>query len=488
MTAQLHLSQINTHVVDILGNVKGRDQPIMVMNRAIELVSYLGPEVFSSDDYVFFDPFCKAGEVLLACAYLKSYYRLSKENRLLTVEQIQQQMFDDECFYAMSPDERHFRLSLRTFFGNEKSHSKTHTRNFRQSNYLSEETGKLNKVKFDKEFSNMIEYIKKNSPGKKIIAVGNPPYQESDGGFGKSARAVYNYFTEALIDSPEIKKIIVVIPSRWFAGGKGLDKFRKKIQSSKNVKEIKYFNNSSSVFPTVDINGGVCFLHIDKDYTGKAYLADEKHKEEIDLKEFDIIPDDPKSFSIIRKVKKKWSGEFVGSIAWSSKPFGIRTNYFDKNPSLKSTSAKAVLCLSKGKQKKYASLDHILKEKKKFIDFWKVSVPKAAGGSKGNRRSTVPLNQIMLIDKGMITTETYNIIDVFKTKTEAENFISYLKTDFARYLVGLRKLTQDCPPDRWDWVPYVDLTKKWDDNNLAKHFGLTPEERQQIKIKVQEWS
>lgn len=484
---QLDFSNINTHVVDILGNVKGRDQTIMLMDRALELASPLGKEVFNSDEFVFFDPFCKAGEILLACAYLKSYYKLLSKTHSPSIEGIQKIMFDDQIFYALAPDERHYRLSLRTFLGNEKSHEEKYTKMIRSGDYLSEYDGKLTETKFMQEFNKMIEYIKKNSPNKKIIAIGNPPYQESDGGFGKSAKAVYNFFTEALLASPEINKFILVIPSRWFGGGKGLDVFREKIMSLKSVKEIKYFNNSAKVFPTVDINGGVCFLHVDKEYSGSAFLSDDEHREIINMSEFDIIPDDPKSFSIIRKVKNKWKEGFVGDKAWPSKPFGLRTNYFDVNPDLGKTHSKGVACLSKGKKIKYAHRDHI-KKNVKHIESWKVCAPKAAGGSKGNRRSTIPLNQIFLIEKGMITTETYNVIDVFKTKKEAENFILYLKTDFSRYLVGLRKITQDLPPDRWNWVPYVDLKKSWNDEDLCKLFGITKEERKHMANKVAEWS
>ncbi len=162
----------------------------------------------------------------------------------------------------------------------------------------------------------------------------------------------------------------------------------------------------------------------------------------MDFSEFDIIPDDPLAFSLIRKIQSKWHGKFVGDVAWSSKPFGLRTNHFDKNKDLGETDPNGVPCLSRGRLIRYAARDKITKSIDK-IDLWKVSVPKAVGGSKGKRRSTVPLNQIFLVDKGTITTETYNIIDCFSHKSDAENFVSFLKTDFSRYLVGLRKITQD---------------------------------------------
>lgn len=120
------------------------------------------------------------------------------------------------------------------------------------------------------------------------------------------------------------------------------------------------------------------------------------------------------------------------------------------------------------------------------IDKWKVAIPRAY--ATGARRCTLPKHQIFIVNKGEITTETYNIVNCFNGKAEAERFITYLQTDFARYLLGLRKLTQDIPKDRWAWVPYMDTGKEWTDQALFDFFKLTKQEREHIKKKVQEWS
>jgi len=320
-----------THVVDILGNVKGRDQPIMLMSKAMELVTTLDPEVFNDKDVVFFDPFCKAGEILLACAYASCRIKLENEEMefdssdMMTA--VKGELYHSNRYFALSPDERHHRLSLRTFLGNDNSHDVTFNHIIRNGDYLSEEDGRLDRNKFETEFLSMLEYIKRTSGNKNIIAVGNPPYQESDGGFGGSAKAIYPYFTEILMDSEKLSEFVLVIPSRWFSAGKGVESFRDKIIHSSEIKAINHFKNSKEVFPTVDVLGGVCFIHYQKDYNNKTEFIEKGIKNNVDFSKFDIILDDPKGYSLIDKIKCVWNGSYVSDIAWTRKPFGLATNY-----------------------------------------------------------------------------------------------------------------------------------------------------------------
>lgn len=474
------------HVVDVLGNVIGRDQPILRMEKALEMVSLLSEEVFADENVVFFDPFCKAGELLLACAFLSC--KAKSKKAVLDLDVITKEIYESNRYFGMAPDERHHRLSLRTFLGNEVSHNEKYNHIIRDGHYVSEEDGRLDQDKFEKEFKSMIDYIKSKAGSKKIIAVGNPPYQESDGGFGGSATAIYNYFTEALMESNAISEFIVVIPSRWFAVGKGVDEFREKVLKSTLVKNLYYFKKSKSVFPTVDVLGGVCFFHFDRNFKGKTSFIEDGIATQISLSEFDIIPDDPFAYPLIRKIKKLHS-KFIDQVAWSRNPYGLSGTYFRDNEETSEKSNNAIKCLTRGRKFKYAPKSKVTKNKDK-IDCFKVVIPAAyAPGSKeGVRRVTLPVKQYFILEKDEITTETYTIIDTFKTRTEAERFVRYLQTDFARYLLGLRKITQHIPKDRWAWVPYLDTSKEWNDANLAEKFGLSKLEMLHIKKKVQEWS
>ena len=324
----------NTHVVDILGNVKGRDQPIMMLEKATELVSHLSTEAFLDDDTVFFDPFCKAGEILLACAMTACRIQVETTRKLVAVNQIEKELYTSKRYFALSPDERHHRLSLRTFLGNTHSHNAEYNQIIRNGNYLSEVDGKLDYERFNKELNDMINYIKQTSGKKKIVAVGNPPYQENDGGFGGSAKAIYNFFVEALIENEDIGEFVLVIPSRWFSAGKGVEEFRDKMIASNQIKAIHHFKQSKEIFPTVDVLGGVCFLHYQKGFNGETVYIEKGVETPVNFSQYDIVLDDPFGYPLVDKVLKNWKGKFVGEIAWSRKPFGIATDYFKKNGSL----------------------------------------------------------------------------------------------------------------------------------------------------------
>lgn len=401
----------STHVVDILGNVVGRDQPIMLMEKALAMVSLLGEENFKSDDVVFFDPFCKAGEILLACALASCWARSKANAKLLDVDYVQKELYESNRYFALAPDERHHRLSLRTFLGNTNSHNEKYNHIIRDGHYLSEIDGRLDRDKFEREFNSMLEYIKSTSKKKKIIAVGNPPYQESDGGFGGSAKAVYNLFTEALMDSRDISELVLVIPSRWFTTGKGAKEFRERIVKARTIKTIHHFQHSKTVFPTVDVQGGVCFFHHKADYDGDVQFIEKGVESTVNLSNFDIVLDDPKGYDLIAKVKKIWDGSYVSKDAWAVRPWGIRTFYFTRNKPLSDGHKDALPCFSKRRKILNANINDIHKNKDK-IDEWKIAVPKAY--APGTRRVTLPVSQFFIVPKGHITTETYNIVGSFK--------------------------------------------------------------------------
>ncbi|RUR15826.1 hypothetical protein ELY21_14035 [Legionella sp. km535] len=482
-----NLTLKTAHVVDILGNVIGRDQQIMTMEKSLKLVSLLDQNDFFDEKVVFFDPFCKAGEILLSCAFLSCWSRSKKMGSTLELEDVKRELYESGRYFGLSPDERHHRLSLRTFLGNTNSHSEKYSQIIRNGNYLSEIDGRLDQNKFKEEFYNMLDYINSSSIPQKIIAVGNPPYQETDGGAGASAKPIYNFFVESLMASNVISEFVLVIPARWFSAGKGLDSFRKTIMECNQIKSITYFEKAEEVFPTVQIKGGLCFLHWSLFHNKSAPIfITGSQQTSVNLSQYDIIPDDPNATKIIQKILNSGKvNQYVSSIAWPGKPFGLRTYYFQRNECVNENSPKALKCYTAGRKIKYIDRELVQKNSDKIVCY-KVVAPKAYG--KGMKRCTLPKQQIFILDRNEICTETYNVIGCYESKDLAENLQRYLQTDFARYLLGLRKITQDIPKDRWNWVPYLDISKKWTDEQLFMLFDLTLEEQLHIKRKVKEWS
>ena len=485
MSAQLKISNINTHVVDILGSIKGRDQPVMKMDKAVELVKGLDKEVFTNNEYVFFDPFCKAGEILLAAALVSMLYK--SKRKLVSLDSIYREIYQGDRYFALAPDERHYNLSLRTFYGNENSHDKNFTENIKNGGYLSEFDGRLDEQKFNKEIKAMLEYINKKTGNKKIVAVGNPPYQENYKGNNSNtgANPIYHFLLNSLIENKRVNQFIMVIPSRWFSGGRGqaLRQFATNLRKSKQIKQIYDFENSKEVFPTVDIKGGVCFLHWSENHKGKTLFYSYKNSEKttLDLSKGNIIVRNSLSRSIVEKVNKK-SSKYISEIAWSWNPFGLSSNYFDKNSEC--NTGDLIDCFTKRKIKMKIKDSKIVKNRDK-IELYKVVVPKAVktGGVSYSKK------QLFILNPKQICTESYMVIDAFKSQNSANKFLNYLSTSFVRFLVSVKKITQDITKDTWSLVPDLprDKYKDWTDAELFNHFNLTKEEQEHIMNQEKKW-
>ena len=172
-----------------------------MQQRPLELVNTLSDDVFLDENFVFLDPFCKAGEILLALGL-----RLNKATKkLMNVNKICETLYKQNRIFGLAPDERHWLLSLRTYLGNDKSHDISHSQIIRNGAYLSELDGRVDYDRFKMELAKMIEFIQEKKPGCKVIAIGNPPYQEADGGESTGATPVYNLFVNSLIESNPTK-------------------------------------------------------------------------------------------------------------------------------------------------------------------------------------------------------------------------------------------------------------------------------------------
>lgn len=312
------------------------------------------------------------------------------------------------------------------------------------------------------------------------VIVGNPPYQVGTEGFGATASTIYHQFVETAIRANP-RYVLMITPSRWFTGGKGLDEFRVGMIADRRLRKLVDNPKVFDCFPGVKIEGGVSYFLWDRDYKGNCEFSTRvdgviRSTADRDLRDGDgVLVRDNHAMSIIRKaaiVKTR-----VESECTVTKPFGLtmRSNY----PGSVAKPFKGAVPLIYGNKIGYSRLDQIQRNHQ-WINHWKVLVPMAFGDGQATTGSTV-LGEPIALAPGSACTQTYFIAGMFDTREETENYSYYLATKFVRFLVLQRKTTQHVTPDRFRFVPMLDMARRWTDQALYKKFKLSKEERDYIE-------
>lgn len=308
------------------------------------------------------------------------------------------------------------------------------------------------------------------------VIIGNPPYQLSDGGAQASAKPIYHEFIrQAKKLNPDY--LVMITPSRWFAGGKGLDDFRDEMINDKRIAQIHDFPNAADCFPGVEIKGGVSYFLWEQaknvadclisTYENGKLISQMKRP----LKEqgIEVFVRYNEAIGILRKVKAKQEKSFAGKVS-SRKPFGLTTDV-KGNPS-PYTDAQNVLLYQNGGTA-YIKRD-VIAVNQMMIDEHKIYIGRAYGAGEGFPHQI--LNKPIYGQPNSACTETYLVIGEFDSKEICENVMSYMATRFFRFLVLLKKNTQDAPKRVYELVPIQDFSKPWTDAELYAKYGLTADE------------
>ena len=302
--------------------------------------------------------------------------------------------------------------------------------------------------------------------------VGNPPYQVMDGGSKASATPVYDKFVE-IAKRIKTEYVSMIIPAKWYNGGKGLDDFRSKMLNDTKMKKLVDFADSNDCFNGVDIAGGVCYFLWDDIHSGLCSVVNinngEAVRQERDLSEYRTFIRDSKALPIIEKVKSI-NTEFFNSKVSSRKPFGLAT-------SVKPTSTGDITLRFSGGRGLYNSSD--ITVGCDWINKWKVitsylTYDHAGRADKEGRRRIISTLEVLAPQE--ICTETYVVIDAFDTENEAINLLGYIKTKFARFLIMQLTSTQHITKSNYAFVPVLDFSKPWTDADLYAKYGLTEDE------------
>ena len=304
------------------------------------------------------------------------------------------------------------------------------------------------------------------------VIIGNPPYQLDDGGFNKSASPLYNKFVE---QAKKLKPryLSMIIPSRWFGGGKGLEDFRKGMLNDNHIRVLVDFENASECFPGVDIAGGVCYFLWDRDNEGLCDAINIRNEREYrslrSLNEFDTYIRHNESVDIIHKVNSQKEGK-MSSMVSSSKPFGLRTFVRPQE------CGDIVLRWQNG-EGPYNSNE--ITTGREMINQWKVITSYVGydhAGSPGKDGKRKVFSKIDILPPKTICTETYLVVGSFNSEAEAKHLVAYMKTLFFRFLVSQFMYSHHITRDSYRLVPIQDFAQEWTDEKLYAKYGLTEEE------------
>ena len=312
------------------------------------------------------------------------------------------------------------------------------------------------------------------------VIIGNPPYQLSDGGGGNkiSAKPIYNFFVEqALKLKPRF--LSMIIPARWFAGGKGLDEFRAKMITNDQIQVMVTYPKSRECFQGVDIAGGVCYFLWNREYHGACKFVTQKGSDisvrNRKLNEFPILISDNIGIDIVHKVNNCSQGDsYLSTKVLPRNSFGFTTS----SRGVEHPFDGAIKLIS-SEGESYVRKDDVLKNSA-LIKKYKVSVgtlnPDRGGVNNASDGKSNVTTKVRILYPNEVVTETYIILGTFDKLNEAKNFASYIKTKFVRYLILLTISSMHIVRDNFQFVPLQDFSHPWTDEMLYKKYDLDKDE------------
>lgn len=307
------------------------------------------------------------------------------------------------------------------------------------------------------------------------VIIGNPPYQLSDGGNGVSAKPIYNLFVE---QAKKLKPrfLIMITPSRWFNGGKGLDKFRNDMFSDRRITRLVDYQNAKDCFPGVSIGGGVSYFLWERDRTDDCEITNVVNGREVTLKrpldQYPVFVRFNDAIDIIEKVRAGGGQSIVSEIS-SRNPFGIATNVRGEEREFP-----GCVTLISSKDRGYIPRGDVT-QGKEHIDQYKVMISRvtsehAREPDKDGMYKVI--SKIAVLSPGEVCTDSYVIAGASESEANALNLMEYLKTKFVRFLILQTLSSINLSRDRYEFVPTQDFTRVWDDETLYRKYHLTTEE------------
>ncbi len=308
------------------------------------------------------------------------------------------------------------------------------------------------------------------------VIIGNPPYQLSDGG-GRDSGAIslyHKFIQQAKKLNP--RYLAMIVPARWYSGGKGLDEFRDEMLNDKRLCEIHDFPETSDCFPGLNIRGGVCYFLWSREHKEDCKVTNYKNGKAYSSVTRPLLEDKSNIFvryndaiNILRKVSKFGEKTFDSYVS-SRKPFGLDSNFSEfKKAKTESNNIELYRFGDNG----FININQVVKNQQ-WVKEIKVIVSKASPG--GDTYPHHIISKPIIAGINTCTTETYLVVGIYPDVKTAENVVSYMRTRFYRFMMSLIKNTQNISKGVFALVPIQDFNESWTDEKLYKKYDITAKE------------
>lgn len=494
----------NPDVLSCLANLSSDE--VFTQPKTVDAILDLLPEeLWSNPDTKFLDPVCKTG------VFLREIARRLEKGLATKIPDKQARLnhiFTNQVYGIAITDITAF-LSRRSIYCSKKANGKysvcTAFKNeagnifFQRVEHSWESNGRCaycnaNKENYERDESlesHAYMFIHQALPEelqkmKFDVIIGNPPYQLNDGGYGRSASPIYHKFVQ---QAKKLKPryLSMIIPSRWFAGGKGLNEFREEMLNDSRLRKLVDFENSADVFPGVDVAGGICYFLWERDYKGECEVVNMYNDGSVTsvrpLNEFDILIRHSMSIPIIRKVlAKEGKNKKLDDVVSPRKPFGLPTNYKPRTTGIPCWYIQRI-------GKRYAKSEDV-EDRHGLLDKWKLLIPKAPIA--GQTDFSKPIRfyyeaNTRIATPGECCTESWLVAGAFSTEEELLSFKSYLFTKTVQFLLLQTVISQDVSRGNFRLIPDLGSYKgEFDDETLSRRWDLTEEEWAFIDAKMRD--
>lgn len=487
----------NPDVLSCIANLSS-DEVFTPPEIANQMLDILPQEIFSDPNVTFFDPACKSGVFLreiakrLIIGLEKTYPNLQErvdhifQKQLfgVAVTELTSLLSRRGAYCSKYPNGEYSVSKFNTSEGNIRyrriehrwkagrcvlcgANQEQYDRNSDYENYAYEFIHMIN----PEELFNM----------KFDVIVSNPPYMLSDGGggSGKSSTPVYQKFVEnAKKLNP--RYLLMIVPSRWFSGGKGLDEFRTEMLNDRHIKYLVDYADSKDCFSNgVDIPGGICYFLRQSDYDGDCTIVNvEKRGERIEAKrslnEYPTFIRQNRAIDIVKKVLSLNENMMMQQVL-SRRPFGLDSNTpFDPDGDyvMRSSSGKGPV----KKSKVTAGYD--------ILDKWKTIISKVTTEHAGVPDKDGCMKVLAVVETlppQEVCTESYLVTGYFDTESAAENLADYLRTKFVRFLMMQMLASMNMSKSTFQFVPIQDFSRRWTDADLYEKYKLSDSEIELIE-------